>query len=440
MKTVRFHAFSILRQFYQTRTQLKQIRNDYFSTHNFSPEDRNRLLVLTNEVVRWQGRLDLCLETALEKPLRKLLPAVHTILRIGTYELMLDKIIPDYAAIHSSVELTKQVNPLFTGLVNGVLRELAKVDVNTLIPEDKGIGLNARWNSFPDWLVERWIDQFGAKRTKQLISYFNQPAMLDIRLNLTEMQPDEFHSVMNEENIILRSFEDSDRFFRVRSGGQKIRNHPLLLDGKIAVQDRGAGGIVELLDPQPGETVLDVCAAPGTKTAYITERMNNEGQVLAYDIRQQRIPAINNSSSGKFSEIIRWAEKDARTDSFPVADRILVDAPCSGTGVIGRRPDIRWRRTPDAINQIAVTQLEILNNVSHFLIPGGILVYATCSLEEEENWKVVDAFLKLNEHFKVEQGEKWLPLQWIGKRGQLETFPPRDKIDGMFAVRLKYQC
>ncbi len=435
MKSVRFHAFRILNQFYQTRKQLKEIRNHYLSRHKLPPQDRNRLLVLTNEVVRWQGRLDFWLETVLNKPIQKLPTTVHTILRIGTYELLMDTHIPDYAAINSAVELVKQVKPSFSGVVNSVLRSLSKRPSEEIQSGKQG-ELHAQWYSFPTWLLERWNHHFGPDLTLDLISCFNQPAALDVRLNVNRMGTGEFMDRMKAEEIQLEPHETSQCFFRILSGGQKIRNHPLLFDGTMTIQDRASGAVVELLDPQPGETVLDVCAAPGTKTGYIAEKMKNQGRILAYDHSPDRLPKQSSDKTG----MILWQLADARTHTFPPADRILVDAPCTGTGVIGRKPDIRWRRTPDMISEMSQLQLEILTHVSQALVKGGILVYATCSLEEEENWKVVEAFLKLNKHFKVEDGGEWVPPQWIGERGELTTFPPRDKVDGMFAVRLKHVC
>jgi len=435
MKSVRFHAFRILNQFYQTKKQLKAIRNHYLARHKLPPQDRNRLLVLTNEVIRWQGRLDYWLGKTLNKPIQKLPTSVHTVLRIGTYELRMDTHIPDYAAINSAVELVKQVKPSFAGVVNSVLRNLSKrtSDEVQTVDQDK---LHAQWYSFPAWLLERWEDRFGRELTLDLISWLNQPAPLDVRLNLNQLSPGEFLDRMKADEIQLQPHENSDCFFRILFGGQKVRHHPLLSNGTMTIQDRASGAVVELLDPQPGETILDVCAAPGTKTGYIAERMKKEGRILACDNSPDRLPKHFSDEMG----IIRWQLADARTHSYPVADRILVDAPCTGTGVIGRKPDIRWRRTPDMIHEMTELQLDILTNVCQSLVPGGIMIYATCSLEEEENWKVVEAFLKLNKHFIVEDGGKWLPPQWISERGELSTFPPRDKVDGMFAVRLKHVC
>ena len=184
------------------------------------------------------------------------------------------------------------------------------------------------------------------------------------------------------------------------------------------------------------EPIIDCCAAPGTKSSYIIEKMKFKGNVYASDLSKKR-GKLGKETAKRLKIPIQWDYKDASADGFPIADRILIDAPCTGTGVIGRRPDIRWRRKKNDTKSMADIQTAILGHMAQFLKPNGILVYATCSLELEENWNVVESFLKLNNNFTLESGKNFVPSSWLNHQGCLETFPPRDKVDGMFAARIR---
>ena len=196
--------------------------------------------------------------------------------------------------------------------------------------------------------------------------------------------------------------------------------------------------VVELLNPKPGETILDVCSAPGTKTFYISEMMHGTGSLIGTDISERRMELCVQDNTRHNQNWIKWKINNAVKDIFPKADRVLIDAPCSGTGTIGQRSEIRWRRKLNQLQKFKKQQLEILINVSNYVKEGGILCYATCSLEKEENWDVIEAFLKLNNRYKIDTSDHCLPRKWFNKPGVMETFPPRDKVIGMFAVRLRH--
>ncbi|MFQ6614688.1 MAG: RsmB/NOP family class I SAM-dependent RNA methyltransferase, partial [Fidelibacterota bacterium] len=237
--------------------------------------------------------------------------------------------------------------------------------------------------------------------------------------------------------VQLSRLETSDRFYRVTGTPMGLRTHPRFRDGSFSIQGRGAGAIVELLNPQPGETVLDVCAAPGTKTRYIAECLQGKGEIFASDISSERIQIARQDDYRHSHPNVHWSVKDAQRDEFPPAEAILVDVPCSGTGVIGKHPDIKWRRKPGDIRKFHELQIRILTHMLQFLKPGGRIVYATCSLEKEENWDVVDAVLKLAKHFEVEPPGDQFPLRWREPGGALQTRPVREPVDGLFGVLLR---
>ncbi len=435
MYDTRLASYKILHSVLQTGNRLKDCRENFFTRHSLSSKERTRVMVLTNEIIRWQGRLDYRIIPHLNKPHHRLSDSLKLLLRMGTYELLMDKSIPPYAAISSAVDLTrKTAGNQFTGLINAVLRKLT-VEQEIIPPSPSHLTQYSQWISMPEWLVKRWLDYYGRKKMERLVEYFNSSPSLDLRVNPEKLDRDLFDELLNNNDVELNPYKNSERFYRVLKGGSVIRKHPLFLNGTISFQNRAAGAIVELLNPKPGETVLDVCAAPGTKTVYISELMKGKGRIFASDSVPSRVK-LAKEDAARNQYPIQWEIKDATMDYFPKADKILVDAPCTGTGVIGRKPDIRWRRTKNSINEMANIQSAILNHISSYLRVGGILVYGTCSLESEENWNVVEAFLKLNNKFSVDTGVNTSPSEWYRKKGILETYPPDNRVDGMFAVRL----
>ncbi len=432
MKSAREHVVEIVDKFYNSNLDLKTIQNNYFNTNLHNSLDRNRIVVLSKEILRWKGRLDLIIKDHLNHPITKLQSQLLVLLELTTYELKFDEKVPNYAAINSAVDLAKKrFNKKTAGLVNAVMRKVSLDEINKK-PTDK----DYEWHSHPRWLFEKWTLQFGEERTHQLCEYNNSPVPLTIRRNSLNINHNKFLDRMVEDGIQLSLIENSSCFYNVDSGGTSLLNHQLFKAGCFSYQDRAAGAIVEVLDPKPNELILDVCCAPGTKTNYISELMKNTGKIYASDIDKVRVSIAKKDLDRTKNSNIIWEVKNAIKDSFPIADRILVDVPCTGTGVIGRRPDIKWRRKPKHLINIVELQRSILNNVCRFVKPGGILVYATCSLEEEENWQVVEAFLKLHIDFKVISIDNTELKQFKDEKGALKTFPPKDKMDGMFAVKM----
>ena len=260
--------------------------------------------------------------------------------------------------------------------------------------------------------------------------------MKNIKLIEVSNYLDRIKKYIDSLSIKHKNSPHSNRFIRVQSGIKQILNSKFFKSGVINIQDRASGAIVELLNPSENSIVLDVCAAPGTKSLYLLEMMKGKGTLFCSDINPERVK-IGLNRTKNFDKPIEWNCKDASSDQFPLADFILIDAPCSSSGVIRRRPDIRWNRSKKDIRLMAERQLKIINNMSQYLNPNGIIVYSTCSLNDEENWDVVDSFLKLNKDFYLESAKNFIPDQWINSKECLEIFPPKHNVDGMFAARLK---
>jgi 16S rRNA (cytosine967-C5)-methyltransferase len=426
MDPLRRHAVNVLTLFDNKGAQLKHIRDTYCKKYSVSGNDRQRLTAMTNEVIRWRGRLDYWLMGLLNKPNRKIQPELNNILRLGIYEVVMDEKVPDYAAVNAYVEIAKRSLGKGQGkLTNALLRKATGIH-KTDKPEKCTLN---DWYSFPNWLWEKWINQFGKEKTIELANLYNSAPKIDIRRNEAKLSHDDLQSYCNDHDVEIEPWSDSNIFYKVMRNLSGFRN--LIVAGKISVQDRAAGMVVELLAPIQGETILDVCAAPGTKAIYIAELMDGKGELYISDNNTDRLGKLETNFKNSVIDV-----KDASKDNFPMADAILIDAPCSGTGVIGKKPDIRWRRSMSNIQEFVELQKSIINHMSQFLKPGGRMVYSTCSIEPEENWGVVDAFLKLKGNYFIDMETNDVSDSWLDERGALIPFPPKSNTDGMFAVRL----
>ena len=430
----RFISVKILNRFEKKNEQLVMSRNQVFSS--FKPEsiDKSRAMVLTNEVIRLRDRLDLMIEDVSGRKINRLDPSLLSILRVGFYEIIYDESIPDYAAVDSLVNLTKTLlSRKASRLTNAVLRNLIRYrdkDSNW----DESLKKKPKWVSLPIWLQKKWKYQFGESGFFALVNCINQNPKIFVRVDLTKNTVDDAKESLLESGIEVENYSDS--FLKILTGSGKIFSTDLFQSGQVSIQNPAAGAIVEFLDPLEGEIVLDVCAAPGTKSLFIAERVGEKGRVLASDLDQLRANRGKNDLDRHRRKNIEWSVKDATQDNFIMADKILIDAPCTGTGVIGRKPDIRWRRKPKDISDMATLQMKLLKHMSQFLNDGGTLVYGTCSMEPEENWNVVEQFLKLNADFKLMTGPSQVMPDWINEMGCLSTFPHIHGVDGLFAARI----
>ena len=358
-------------------------------------------------------------------------------LRLGIYELVFDDMTPEFAAIHSNVELAKKnINKRSSSMVNAVMRNIQRLSQK-----------NSNWKmslvkekiylAYPKWLWKKWEDEFGKNVTKNLCAEFLNEKNIFIRLDIDRCSVEKMLSVLNQSNIKVIQHNHFKLFFKVVLGQKNILDNNLFQEGIISIQDPAAGAVVELINPQKNDFILDVCAAPGTKSLFMAQRVGKGGRIFACDSSQKRIDkALKDKSRIKFNNI-EWHLLDATKDKYPLHEKILIDAPCSGTGVIGRRPDIKWRLRKSDIHRMANLQKSILKNISNYLKPGGKLIYSTCSLEKEENQDVIDHFLKYKSDFELIGTNSLLPNNWINSRGFMFSFPAKTNTDGLFAAVLR---
>ena len=397
------------------------------ATARLSPVDRGLCHELVCGVVRWQATLD-CLIARKTTPGREQRPALQNLLRLGLYQIFWLDRIPPHAAVHETVELAKRAGyHTQAGFINAVLRGyLRETDEIRKILADMKVSQPALGWSHPEWLVERWRKRFGEEKTRQLLEWNNTPPKTFARINTLKTDATKLIERWRKENV---EYDFVTRDWTSESLAYELKAHPPLhslgsfRDGWFYVQDPSTLLAPVLLGAKPGETILDLCAAPGGKTTFMAQQMKNEGKIIAYDLDLNRLKLVKENCKrlGVTNvETMVGSIADFQPATF---DRILIDAPCSNTGVVRRRVDLRWRIQSAEIERLRATQLDLLNHAAPKLKPGGVLVYSTCSLEPEENSEVVKQFLAGNGSFKLEAERQLLPFD--------------EGVDGAYVARLE---
>ncbi|WP_341737040.1 16S rRNA (cytosine(967)-C(5))-methyltransferase RsmB, partial [Microcoleus sp. CAWBG640] len=293
-------------------------------------------------------------------------------------------------------------------------------------------------HSFPDWIVEMWIEQLGETETEQLCEWFNQSPTIDLRINPLKSTIDQIETAFQAQNISVSRIPHLPQALRLNSSSGAIQNLPGYSEGWWTIQDSSAQLVTHLLDPQPGETIIDACAAPGGKTTHIAELIADTGTIYACDKTANRLKRLKENADRLQMRSIQIHTGDSR--QFPefinLADRVLLDAPCSGLGTLHRRADARWHHTAENIQAQSQLQSELLANSATFVKSGGVLVYATCTIHPLENERVVRSFLDSNPDWQIEPPTIDLPVQ-PSPEGWVKIWPHRHQMDGFFMVRLK---
>lgn len=406
-----------------------------------SVRDRAFASRLVYGTLAWQGRLDWQLARLVDRDPTTFDPRVRMALRLGLYQVtMLDRV-PPHAAVATSVDLAKRAVPAAGALVNAVLRRALREHDRLPLPDAAREPLEhlAVALSHPRWLVERWRARFGDE-VRDLLVADNEAAPTVLRARPGER--DALVTRLREAGVDCEPGRFCPDAVRVHAADPHAL--PGWKDGRFSVQEEASQLVSWLLDPTPGTHVLDACAAPGGKAAYTSERMGDRGLVVALDQRRRGARAIAANAARLGLRSIQPVVLDARTADRALRaasfDRILVDAPCSGLGTLRAHPEIRWRRTPADVARLAIRQRHILDAVTPLLRPGGVLVYSTCTLTDEENEGVVGAWLADHPRVRRERADDVLPASarmLVDETGALRTLPHRHGLDGFFAVRVR---
>lgn len=392
-------------------------------------------------ILRRRSFLDFMIAEYSSVPLEELEVMFKNILRLGLYGLLFMDGTPDHAAINEPVEIAKrQISSRSGDMVNAILRRAQREREANQLPKPSMADrtqLIATTFSHPEWMVDRYVKRMGEREAFQLFQANNKRPDFYLRVNNLRTKTENFRIRLEKSGI---SFEESDwlpGYFKVDSVAE-VRAKGWFEKGLCQVQDIAAGFAPAVLDPQPGEMVYDLCAAPGTKTIVLADMMQNEGTILSVDIAQDRIGKIAENAEHYGAENVKIQRADIIEERFKLADAVLLDAPCSGTGVLSKRADLRWKRTQQDLDAIIEKQAELLDAAANMVKKGGRLVYATCSIEPEENMEQVQKFLKEYDNFELQPLDDYLPEEVLSEDFlSYQTLPHVHGCDGHFGVLLK---
>lgn len=370
--------------------------------------------------------LDYIISQFIKNPIHKVKASDLTVLRMGIYQLRFMDSVPEYAAVNESVILAKKFCYGRDGFINGVLRSYLREKNNLKMPDrnQDEIGYLSVRYSFEPWIIELWLEEYDIAVVEELLEASNKTPDLIIRANTIKTTRTELNKKLKEQGYITEESMICKDALHVK--GSELLKTKLYKNGMFSVQDESSMAAVNVLDPQPDEFIIDVCAAPGGKTLYIGEKMKNRGFITAWDIYKRKLAIIRKEADRLGITNIKTRTWDATKNDSSLdekADRVLVDAPCSGLGVIRRKPEIKYKPKTQEFDDLPKTQLDILSASSRYLKPGGILVYSTCTISPYENQRVVRDFLRRYPSFtRVEE---------------IQLLPHINNTDGFYICKMK---
>ncbi|MDA8442751.1 MAG: 16S rRNA (cytosine(967)-C(5))-methyltransferase RsmB [Peptococcaceae bacterium] len=414
-----------------------------------SQADRALTTELVYGTIKQRLLLDWHLQSFLTKPMESMPLPVQHILRMGAYQLLFLDRVPDRAAINEAVNQVKGRGIAgLGGVVNAVLRNLARDKHNLRLPDQDvqpDLYLSVAY-SHPLWMVQRWLKRWGFDATARLCECNNTPAPLTLRTNTLRIERDALLQLLAAQDLAVEPGIRAPESIHVHRFTSMEALQPLQ-QGLCTVQDESSMLAAHVLGPQPGEEVIDACAAPGGKTTHMAQLMQNKGQITAFEIHPHKLDLIRHACRRMGVECVQVRQGDSTQLSELVAhqvDRVLVDAPCSGLGVLRRKPDARWNKDAESIKELQALQLQIMGQAAQVVKPGGVLVYSTCTIEPEENFEVVKTFLKNHPEFVPADLNQHLPWALesatdvhMATKGYIQFLPHVHNMDGFFIARLE---
>lgn len=439
---VRDSVVSILEQIEKNQSYSNLLLNNVIKKNQIATKDIGLLTELTYGTLQRKMTLDYYLEPFIKNP-KKLENWVKQLLRVTVYQMLyLDKI-PDRAAIHEAVEIAKKRGHKgISGMVNGVLRSLQREgirDINEIKDEVERLSIET---SHPTWLVRRWIGQFGYNKAKEMCEINLTAPMQTARINTNKITREACIKRLSEEGFQVEESVVVPEAIKCLKGN--LAHSESFKEGLITIQDESSMLVAYALGIEQNETILDACAAPGGKSTHIAEKLEETGQVISLDLHEHKVKLINESAERLGLQNIETKAMDSRKvqEEFEgkAFDRILLDAPCSGLGVMRRKPDMKYTKKEEDLNRLQSIQLQLLDSVTPLLKPGGTLVYSTCTIDRSENEEVVAAFLQKHTDFEGDLSViERMPraIQPLMKDFQLQIFPQDFGSDGFYIASLR---
>lgn len=406
--------------------------------------DRALVTQLVYGVTKNKSRIDWILSNFSRTPIRKMSPWVLNILRLGVYQIVyLDKI-PQSASVNESVKLGKKYgHKKIAGFINAILRNITRASEETLQPDKNDIiNFLSIYYSHPKWLVKKWVKEFGIDFASDLLKKNNEAPCLSIRTNTLRTSRENLLQLLREDGIRAEEGKWCSEAIIVKHISN-IQQNQYFRKGFFQVQDQSSMLVGNILDPEEGQLVLDICAAPGGKATHIAQKMNNKGKVIARDIYDHKLSlmkenidrlGITNITLENFNAL------DLDQNLIDQVDKVLLDVPCSGLGILRRKPDLKWNKKIEDLASLTSLQLKILENAARYVKKGGTIVYSTCTINREENLNLVKTFLDQNSSFQlatITPISKTMETHQETQKGYLQVFPNTDEVDGFFISKIQ---
>lgn len=413
----------------------------YIKQYGLSDLDRRFFTELVYGVIRRKNYLDAIIEHFCKKKINKLSPVVVELLRLGLYQLIYMDKVPHSAAVNESVKLAKKftkggVERFVNAILRNYLRRQEEVSIDALAKSESE-RLAYLYNQ-PLWLVKLWVKEYGLDRASELFAYFNGKPLLVGRINTLRASKEAVISDLECQGV---SFEEStlleEALYLDLSEGA-LHDTKCIVEGKVAIMDEASMAVAHVVSPKKGERILDCCAAPGGKSFHMAALMDNQGEILSFDIHDHKIALLEANATRLGVTIVEARVKDALTlhpEDIGYFDKVLVDAPCSGLGVLQKKLDMRWRKEETSLSELPELQLAILEKAANCLKEKGVLVYSTCTLNRKENEGVVEAFLEKHSNFVLEDASSYLPF--TAKGPMVTLYPDVHNTDGFFMARMR---
>lgn len=413
----------------------------YISKHKLDDLDRRFFTELVYGVVRRRNYLDAIVEKLTHRKTSKLSSLVLEILRLGLYQLIYMDKVPNSAAVNESVKLAKKMTRGLSGFVNGVLRNAERkqeeLTIHSLAKTE--IDRIALTYNQPTWLVEHWCQEMGIEATEDLCAWFNEKPYLTARVNTLKTDIAGCIKDMRDAGWEISQDLDFDDIIYIDNHIGSLERSKFVQEGYITFMDKASAMVGRVLNPKPGDHVLDTCAAPGGKTMHLANLMKNQGSIVACDIHEHKLALMKENAKRLHVSIVETMQQDGTHIPQSQANRydcVLVDAPCSGLGILQKKLDMRWRKEPSILQELPSLQEAILENAAMTVKLGGTLVYSTCTLNQLENQDVVRAFLAKHKEFSLDPiTNEELPINPVD--GMVTVQPAKDDMDGFFIARMR---
>ncbi|NLK97492.1 MAG: 16S rRNA (cytosine(967)-C(5))-methyltransferase RsmB [Epulopiscium sp.] len=418
---------------------------EHFSQYAYLTSlDKAFITEIVNGTIRHMKHIDYIINQFSTTKTNKMKPLILSILRSGVYQILFMSKVPSSAACNEAVKIAKKRGlGGLSGFVNGVLRNIAR-NLNHISYPDRNknpIEYLCIKYSYPQWLVKYWLEYYPIDFVEALCNASNNAPKITIRCNSLRTNKESLMEILSKENIEVSQGSFLPEALHI-SQTSAISELASFNQGLFQVQDESSMLVGHILDPKPGEKILDVCAAPGGKATHCGELMNNQGQIFARDIHEHKLNLIKNSAERLGIDIITTELHDATVldqEKMSQMDRVMIDAPCSGLGIIRKKPDIKWKKSNKDLKDLVDIQRKILSVCSQYVKPGGILVYSTCTISEQENLENIHWFIQ-NFDFDLDPVDPYIP-EFLhcdsSKKGYIQLFPNVHNSDGFFIARLK---